>query len=173
MSTSNRKKSNRLLKRWKKYLSDSRLSEGEIYRRAIKFTREGKKHMTDLIPRLSKLDAPDREVDAEIDRAFGLLVDIYPLSGPMTDYPEPVGYTETRHYTASIDAAIALAERVLPGWYWGITQGDDGEDAMEFQGNVWPSVQPYPAELEQYGYHKLPAVSLLIALLRAKEASKL
>lgn len=43
MSTSNRKKSNRLLKRWKKYLSDSRLSEGEIYRRAIKLTREGKK----------------------------------------------------------------------------------------------------------------------------------
>ncbi len=116
---------------------------------------------SDLITRLSKLDAPDREVDREIHAYFGL-----PFSEVLCD--KPFLYNA---YTASVDAAIALAERVLPGWYWGITQGDDGEDAVEFQGNVWPSIQPYPAELEQYGYHKFPAIALLIALLRAKEAN--
>ncbi|MCO7737489.1 hypothetical protein NJB95_12820 [Brucella intermedia] len=120
-----------------------------------------------LITRLSKLEGPDREVDAEIDRAFGLLVDIYPLSGPMTDYPEPVGYTETRHYTASVDAAIALAERVLPGANRTIrkryrtTSGHiDGHvyDAHVSGGDVSTGANE--------------AIALLIALLRAKEASK-
>ena len=114
-----------------------------------------------LITRLSKLDAPDREVDRDIH-----ITTNKPLREGMR-----FGHIPT--YTASVDAATALAERVLPGWYWGITQGDDGEDAVKFQGNVWPSIQPYPAELEQYGYHKFPAIALLIALLRAKEASKL
>ena len=122
-----------------------------------------------LISRLSKLDAPDREVDAEIDRAFGLLVDIYPLSGPMTDYPEPVGYTETRHYTASIDAVIALAERVLPGWVFD---------------NVGQDFHSVPGGYEAFGWNvelingtrvqgQAPTfpLAICIALLRAKEAS--
>jgi hypothetical protein len=138
--------------------------------------------MTDLITRLSTLDAPDRKVDAEIcilfqygglnsEGATNVRTDpdwdgdlLFEIGNEACCNPIP-------KLTASVDAAIALAERVLPGWYWGITQGDDGEDAVEFQGNVWPSIQPYPAKLEQYGYHKLPAIALLIALLRAKEAS--
>lgn len=139
--------------------------------------------MTDLITRLSKLDAPDREVDAEIAVSLDLFE-----TRPNKGWPDRLDYGSRNsdgsvtwpghgfdqlipRYTASVDAATALAERVLPGWYWGITQGDDGEDAVEFQGNVWPSIQPYPAELEQYGYHKFPAIALLIAILRAKEAS--
>ncbi len=43
MTLNNSRKARRLLKRWMKYLSDSRLSKGEVCRRAIKFTREGKK----------------------------------------------------------------------------------------------------------------------------------
>lgn len=136
--------------------------------------------MSALIGRLSKLTGPRYTMDVAIalatdfwpkDRIQNIVYNddgdpwVYFTDGP--DLPLPPAYT------ASVDAAIALAERVLPGWYWGITQGDDGEDAMEFQGNVWPSIQPYPAELEQYGYHKFPAIALLIALLRAKEASKL
>ncbi|WP_176074644.1 hypothetical protein [Brucella intermedia] len=139
---------------------------------------------SDLITRLSKLDAPDREVDARIwCEVHGVVyVDHYALMHETQVFfkekgkrKEQVSGGDRPHaafYTASVDAATALAERVLPGWYWGITQGDDGEDAVEFQGNVWPSIQPYPAELEQYGYHKFPAIALLIALLRAKEASK-
>jgi len=136
---------------------------------------------SELITRLSTLDAPDREVDWEIQQFFmgeWLQKNGYRREGDhYRTFTPPLSGTEIcsgpEHYTFSVDAAIALAEKVLPGWYWGITQGDDGEDAMEFQGNVWPSIQPYPAELEQYGYHKFPAIALLIALLRAKEASKL
>lgn len=120
--------------------------------------------MNTLIDRLSKLEGPDREVDAEIALQNGWQV------FPGDNWIGPEAKIVVPDYTASVDAAIALAEKVLPGWYWGITQGDDGEDAMEFQGNIWPSIQPYPAELEQYGYHKFPAIALLIAILRAKEA---
>lgn len=136
-----------------------------------------------LITRLSKLDAPDRGMDAEIEVAVrrieaarsGLAEEYWAnwQASPDGTVYDPHTRYSSNPFTASVDAAIALAEKVLPGWYWGITQGDDGEDAIEFQGNVWPSIQPYPAELEQYGYHRLPAVSLLIAILRAKEASKL
>jgi len=112
-----------------------------------------------LIDRLSKLDGPDREVDAEIDRAFGLNVDIGALTGPWTDYPKPGHYRETSRYTASVDAAIALAERGLPGWTWTL----------------------YPTYSE-VRYTKSPAkgrsahgantaIALCIAILRAKEAS--
>ena len=135
-----------------------------------------------LITRLSKLDAPDREVDAEIEVAVrrieaarsGLAEEYWAnwQASPDGTVYDPHTRYSSNPFTASVDAVIALAARVLPGWYWGITQGDDGEDAMEFQGNVWPSIQPYPAELEQYGYHKFPAIALCIALLRAKEASK-
>ena len=137
-----------------------------------------------LITRLSKLDAPDREVDAEIDRAFGLLVDIYPLSGPMTDYPEPVGYTETRHYTASIDAAIALAERVLPGCDIEISDvhadfrgAKEPRHIADLSSNlVWEKGDGYPDPVYRIRgtvQSNIRAIALLIALLRAKEASKL
>jgi hypothetical protein len=76
--------------------------------------------------------------------------------------------TTVRPYTASVDAAIALCERVLPGWRLGITQGDDDENSIDFQGNVWPGEQPFLLELEQYGYHKMPAIALCIAILRAR-----
>ncbi len=135
-----------------------------------------------LITRISKLDAPDREVDALIEVAVrcieaaqsGLAEEHWAnwQASPDGTVYDPHTRYSSQSFTASIDAAVSLAERVLPGWYWGITQGDDGEDAVEFQGNVWPSIQPYPAELEQYGYHKFPAIALLIALLRAKEANQ-
>ncbi len=123
-----------------------------------------------LITRLSKLDAPDREVDAEIDRAFGLLVDIYPLSGPMTDYPEPVGYTETRHYTASVDAAIALAARVLPGWVFDNVGQDFHSVPGGYEAFGW-NVELINGTRVQGQAPTLP-LAICIALLRAKEASK-
>ncbi|WP_139975804.1 hypothetical protein [Ochrobactrum sp. CGA5] len=118
---------------------------------------------SDLIIRLSKLNAPDREADAEIDRSFGLLVDEYPLSGPMTDYPEPVGYVETKHYTASVDDAIALAERVLPVANVLIGWGQTDET------KPWARIGVTPSH-DATGFNL--ATALLIALLRAEEASK-
>lgn len=78
-----------------------------------------------------------------------------------------VKFSSVPKYTSSIDAAVSLAERVLPGWFWGITQGSDGNDSYEFQGNVWPGVTPFPAGLERFGYHRSPAIALVLAILRA------
>ncbi|QNQ62477.1 hypothetical protein IB024_01590 [Brucella sp. 6810] len=125
------------------------------------------KILSTILDRLSKLDAPDREVDAGIDRAFGLLVDEYPLSGPMTDYPAPVGYTETNHYTASVDAAIALAERVLPESVarrlivFNSSPAKAGFDGTPERGRLF------------YFEAATPAIAACIALLHAKEVSKL
>jgi len=129
---------------------------------------------SDLIARLEALTGPDMEVDWDIGlnvggmksvRTFGMAgnwfdrcVDETSLSVSMPDY------------TASIDAAVALCERVLPGWRWGITQGTEDDD--EVQGNVWPETTPFTAYLDSYGYHANPAIALLIAILKALDAKE-
>ncbi|PQZ63069.1 hypothetical protein CQ057_16755 [Ochrobactrum sp. MYb49] len=121
--------------------------------------------MTDLITRLSKLDAPDREADAEIDRALGLHVDVGEFSGPWTRYPEPDHYRQTTPYTASMDAVIALAARELPRHRW--SAGFSRH--VPHNAQIWvPSGSGY-YEGESDANR---AIALLIALLRAKEASK-
>lgn len=164
-----------------------------------------------LITRLSKLDAPDREVDAEI--VFDL------LASPVGQHKEdggPIGYIDltdqpswnlglrfpgkdkawfaaTRkqikgetllierdnayvlmnsirvpELTASVDAAIALAERMLPGWHWSIYDTDGvGRCNAQMERPDFTGAEDFD------GTGATPAIALLIALLRAKEASKL
>lgn len=57
--------------------------------------------------------------------------------------------------TASLDAALALCERTLPGWEW--ARGMDGEMVL-FKG-YWTD--------RHVGRAKTPALALLSALLRA------
>lgn len=118
---------------------------------------------SDLITRLSKLDAPDRKVDAEIDRALGLHVDVGEFSGPWTRYPEPDHYRKTSPYTSSVDAVLALAERVLPGANVLIGWGQTKET------KPWARIGVIPSH-DATGFNL--ATALLIALLRAKEASE-
>lgn len=85
--------------------------------------------IADLIDRMEKLEGPDREVDADLDVAlFGgetvwkqanYTMESYPASRRLSKYH--VGGFANEHvpiYTASLDAAAALVERVLPGWWW-------------------------------------------------------
>ncbi len=120
--------------------------------------------VNDLIHALGQAEAGSQELDSMIAEYFGEAPGEGWTKGNIIQTPKP--------YTTSLDAAVTLAQRVLLGWHWGITQGDDGQDAMEFQGNVWPGIQPYPADMEQYGYHKLPAIALVLAIVRAKEAER-
>ncbi|WPM82757.1 hypothetical protein R5W60_16585 [Brucella pseudintermedia] len=141
--------------------------------------------MTDLITRLSKLVAPDREVDARIwCEVHGVAyVDHYALMHETQvifkekgKRKEQVSGDDMPHaalYTASVDAAIALAERVLPGWKWRVGR-------TELFPNGWAYVHKYdPSNCDRAdeaacadGKAANPAIALLIALLRAKEASK-
>lgn len=65
----------------------------------------------DLIERVRNATGPDREIDWDVDEA---------LTGEVPDFHG------CPRYTASIDAALALVERVLPGWQ--IAMGTCGED---------------------------------------------
>lgn len=100
-----------------------------------------------LVDLLSKLDGPSGELDREICKHLGL------LSGMTCEYNHwPL------RVTSSVDAAIALAERVLPGWGWQV----DKCGAVLRSGHALFSTD-----------HSTPAIALCIALLRAKEAGKL
>lgn len=141
--------------------------------------------LSSLISRVEKATGPDRELDARIWAYFAgvkyvshnapygdvhgrtqVEYTVPPMRTrvvtnlPRTPHAEPV--------TTSVDAAISLAERVLPGWGWGITHGS--EKAEDVQGNVFPKAIPFPAHLDCYGYHAIPAIALVLATLRALQS---
>ena len=156
--------------------------------------------MTDLITRLSKLDAPDREVDAEIwlielqsaesdpFGGYGLAEDWgyeyeaeedgsviqYARNGQVT---HKIGRRSSPAFTASIDAAIALAERVLPGWGWEIASNTNHiKNCLNPEYGKPIGKHPHWAVVANQSSRKFvdgatPAIALCIAILRAKEAS--
>lgn len=112
-----------------------------------------------LVDRLSKLDAPDREVDREIHAHFGL-----PFSEVLCD--KPFIYNA---YTTSVEAAIALTTRVLPGWNGDLDIGKPITDSGKMGCRIWMPESKYHNYVGE-GFNS--ATALLIALLRAKETNK-
>lgn len=122
-----------------------------------------------LIDRLSKLGGPDREVDAlvwcEVNGVVYL--DHYPLmhetqvifkeKGKRKEKVSGDNISHAAFYTASVDAAIALAERVLPGYDLTIRT----KHKM-----AW-----IDGHKGQIAYGANSAIAACIAILRAKEAS--
>lgn len=91
-----------------------------------------------LLQRVMGAQGPDREIDAEMARALGYNIwqePVHNLHGIAEgDLTTPVmskthdGTEERRFFymipawSASIDAAVAFAELVLPGWEWAISK---------------------------------------------------
>jgi len=133
-----------------------------------------------LIDRLSKLGAPDREVDARIWCEVNGVVylDHYPLMHETQVFykekgrrKEQVSGDDIPHaalYTTSVDAAIALAERVLPGWNGDLDIGKPIADSGKMGCRIWTPESKYHNYVGE-GFNS--ATALLIAILRAKEAS--
>lgn len=78
--------------------------------------------MTNLLSRLQGLTAPDREVDAEIFQLLGGSDwdEAYMRAQEPCGCPHELAVSTARErysprYTASLDATVALCERVLPG----------------------------------------------------------
>ena len=74
----------------------------------------------DLLERLEKATGPERTLDHAIARAFGWQEQ---LGGWLAPGSKDYEFENVPLFTASLDASIALVERVLPGWarevsYW-------------------------------------------------------
>jgi hypothetical protein len=69
-------------------------------------------------------------------------------------------------YTASLDAALALCERVLPGESWGLQNNDRGQ-RLEPHHKFWAAIGLYEPGGKYQGSGATPAIALLAALLKA------
>lgn len=73
----------------------------------------------------------------------------------------------------SLDAALALAERVLPGWLWDVTTITTAVGGLRKPlASVVRPDQPEGEEIKAWGYASTPALALCIAVLKAKQEPK-
>lgn len=129
----------------------------------------------DLIERLEKATGPSRELDYAID--------CFVLWGPHSDWENAGGGYE-RHkktgeprvfdlwsrariqYTGSLDAAVELVEKMLPGWYWELGKRADVHGGASFA-SILRTPRETAEEPGDWTGHPTPTIALLIALLRA------
>lgn len=128
-----------------------------------------------LISKLSEAGGGSRELDAEIMRLDDPEFLVRGEDG-ISAWRGKQCLGATVHvlpaYTTSLDAAVALVEQKLPGWYWKVRRWPDayaelwsghGEDDAEFFGSGFDAFGNPPAT---------PALALCIALLKAIEAQE-
>ena len=129
-----------------------------------------------LLSRLQGLTAPSREVDAHVHAlAIGGRVHFIddgdavierPIDGMWIRGIYPLKGKTIPRYTVSLDATVALCERVLPGWAKGFDGGP--KTCIAF-------VDPHDYDDRMFGARytacaPTPAIALLIAILTALEA---
>ena len=134
-------------------------------------TRVEDADIASLLERVTAARGPDRVLDLDLARA--LVPDVVVLRRNDDDTAnEPHTYWE---YTASIDAALALVERMLPGWKWGVASVavKTGEKSPEgyprygtgFRAHVTQvsALRPMPSVAEG----PTAPLAILVALLRS------
>lgn len=131
--------------------------------------------MTDLPSLLSRLEASegaDRELDAELAVAFSGDPEAWVVNpSPHSIFSAAPGWwrdgSDKSHdapaYTTSVDAALALVERVLPGREWIVEGGGGGSSTAVL---LAPFEDEGSGEAHT-GRLKTPALALLAALLKA------
>lgn len=120
-----------------------------------------------LIARLEAAEVGSRELDAVVyDQLFprltrdGKAVAGFPGRWPF--HPGSAHDEEVTYVTTSLDAALSLAERVLPGWpCWGV--------ATDIPGRIGAVLAKSNRDEGVTGYAPTPAPALCIAILRAKQ----
>ena len=120
-----------------------------------------------LIDRLKAATGPDRELDAAIELAYGYSIPSDAIFRPETDYVQcqwnwvhPLDgkiFHICPLYTASIDAALALVERMLPESMYDLHKCETGYSFSILRNNL---DRPY------FG-GATPALAILIALFTA------
>lgn len=121
--------------------------------------------MSDLAERLEKATGPDREIDLDLM--------VLGWGGPreryLTDELGRLAFGDQRQFTSSLDAAVALCERVLPGWGVEVL----ASDRDNWRAAVWPWISSRGTRDERgfnYSYAPTPALALCLAVVRAKLA---
>lgn len=120
-----------------------------------------------LLERIEKCEGPDTEIDKEL-----VLLEIASISKEerlrraeaalAASHAKIAVSWPPRNYTASLDASIALVERMLPGWVWG--RNFDGDMYLTRSFNPGNDIHTYEGHANLGGN---PPLSLLSALLRA------
>lgn len=138
-----------------------------------------------LLSRLQGLSGPSREVDALIWLEFAPGATRKQWSYIHTATGRECHVDETRdvngrliivpELTSSLDAAVALCERVLPGWTGLVDFGGTSRCSATLVGPLKETGEDfdgYPVDLHDsaQGEGSTPAIALLIAILTALEA---
>jgi hypothetical protein len=150
--------------------------------------------MTDLLTALQSAERGSRELDAKIavyfgDRGAVSIVEHDPRTSIFSHQPGWCRNDENvsiraGDYTTSIDAALALVERCLPGWSWLVRSPD--KDALvpdkffarlaspDFDAVQWEAGDEVSYDIlggqNASATAPTPPLALVIALVRAKEA---
>lgn len=112
----------------------------------------------------SEIEALIERVEKATEGCTQLDVDIYDQFGWPADYASDAGPTQ------SLDAAVALADRVLPGWSGDL---DIGKPIAE-NGKVGARLFPLTSGFKNYaGEAATPALALVAATLRALSQKEL
>lgn len=154
--------------------------------------------MTDLLARLEVAEAGSRELDCLIARHFGWhrveprharnkaggwiapedFLGVNSDGSPRLDSLHGTDiHRDPPRLSQSLDAALALAERVLPGWHCHIGNLPTSDDADHEPHHKFAALlyqpEPYVRNRKDFMEHgATPALALCIAILRAKGAEQ-
>lgn len=137
--------------------------------------------LTALLERVRAAKGPDRELDGIIEAAFatGVYGDVVPAKGGMVVYMSPAPHAPgqgrfeiAEKYTASLDAVVALAEKVLPGWRIHRMGEVGGHRLSGAKRGDW-EVQLWQRRRGASGTGIVTAATLVLALLAAVIAAKI
>ena len=139
----------------------------------------------ELVERLTEASEPSEELDGLIalslktgelpDSAYWAAENVY--GDPVNEWRSggygSYAFHSVQPYTASLDAAIGLVEKVLPGWSWQSGKEIDPDGGFDFWTSLSPGEQPFPAELDITVVHDhSEPISIVLALLKALEAKE-
>lgn len=123
-------------------------------------------NLSTLIERVEALTGPDREVDLDVAIATGMVSDEVSKYGP---HLRRIEARRVDPYTASLDAAVALVEQVLPGWSGDVDIGVPIADSGKVGARLFP---PEPGWANYAGEGLTSAIALVLAALRALHAQE-
>lgn len=121
-----------------------------------------------LLARVESAEGPDRALDGAICRACGDTVASNEIGGFIWKPADAEGWRSVPKLTASLDASLALCERVLPTATWDVGSVER-IDRKFYSAIVWPA-NGGPDSGECHSDAN-PALALIAAMLRALLAS--